>query len=69
MSAPMACCIDILSSGYTQVSLDPVDAKRTYRQHSRLSRERTCKESAFFINLRELVERYQLETTAVLYSG
>ena len=54
----MTCCIDILSSGYAQVRIDPVDPKRTYRQHGRLSGEWTCKESALFIDLRELVEGY-----------
>jgi hypothetical protein len=54
----MACCIDILSSGYAKVGMRPGVATRTYRQHSRLPREWTRKECTLFIDFRELVEGY-----------
>ena len=74
ISAPIACCIDMLSSGCcARKKKREVEGKhgamaRTHRQHSRLSRERAREESALFGYLRELVKGHKLEASAVLYA-
>ena len=69
MSAPIECCMEILSSGCVfQLRLeDLVGTGSTHREHSRLSREWTREESPLFSDLRESVERYELKTTTILH--
>jgi hypothetical protein len=68
MSAPMACCIDILSSGCVHVSeMEKLRTMaRAYRQHRLLTRKRARKEGALFGDLRKLVQGHKLEAPAVL---
>lgn len=68
MSPPIACCIDMLSSGCVHVNkMGKLGIMAiSYRQHSLLPRERARKESALLGYLGELVQGHKLEAPAIL---
>ena len=70
ISPPMECCIEILSSGCECIS-HALGAHRTvnYGQLGGFPGKRAGKQRPFFRDLCELVERDELEATAILDLG